>query len=725
MGDDQLFWRRYREGRSIGRLVPASLVSLTEVSRMRAALVSFAAGVIRPGIHAALALVAALALNPAHAGAQAEFTYTVIERLPVTTGTASHPSINAAGQVAFAVDGKVRRGDGGVPVIIYDRPLGEGRADGDLSINAAGAVAFFTAGGLGISKIWVGDGNGPANAFAVSQTPWAIGRSPSINDAGQVVFEASQGGTTYLVTGNAFTVIAGPSDPIPGGTLLRVATPLINNAGQFAFSALVSQGGFRVLRNTNGLVEIAGQIQTTGGYTFGMNDAGVVASYRAEQRAIVTSDNRTIATNDTGFTLHTNVAAINDAGVVAFMAVTGTGTIQVLVGDGTFRREVLKVGDVVPGLGVVRQVTINNFAINDSGQVAMLVVYDDGGTDRLAIVRADPAHDTTDPQIDVPDNIVVVATGPDGAAVDFTVVATDDSDPHPVVECAPASGSTFPVGTTIVTCTATDASGNDVSASFEVTVVDATGPALIVPGALIAEATSALGAVVNFTATASDPGYPDPVVTCDLASGATFPLGTTIVTCRASDAAGNESSASFTVTVRDTTAPGLTVPQGLVLDAFSTRQLSYTVTATDAVDPSPVISCTPPPGSSVSVGIDVVVTCTATDAFGNAASASFTVEVLSLSDLLLRMIRAIEAMDLDDGLKRTLIMHLQSAVATLGNVTAPPFHRSACPHLNVFRAQLSAALHTGAMTETAGAPLMQGATNVWSFLGCVHGFVPR
>ena len=38
------------------------------------------------------------------------------------------------------------------------------------------------------------------------------------------------------------------------------------------------------------------------------------------------------------------------------------------------------------------------------------------------------------------------------------------------VTCEPASGSTFPVGTTTVTCTAGDGNGNTASASFDITV---------------------------------------------------------------------------------------------------------------------------------------------------------------------------------------------------------------------------------------------------------------
>jgi hypothetical protein len=57
-----------------------------------------------------------------------------------------------------------------------------------------------------------------------------------------------------------------------------------------------------------------------------------------------------------------------------------------------------------------------------------------------------------------------------GEVVSFSVNASDEVDPSPTVVCVPPSGSFFPRGTTIVTCTATDASGNESSCEFPVTV---------------------------------------------------------------------------------------------------------------------------------------------------------------------------------------------------------------------------------------------------------------
>ncbi|MGZ5081156.1 MAG: HYR domain-containing protein [Usitatibacter sp.] len=89
------------------------------------------------------------------------------------------------------------------------------------------------------------------------------------------------------------------------------------------------------------------------------------------------------------------------------------------------------------------------------------------------LVAQKTVADTTPPVLVVPANIAVDATSPSGAVVSYVVTASDAVDPHPVVHCVPASGSTFAAGTTTVTCTATDASGNSATASFSVTVFGA------------------------------------------------------------------------------------------------------------------------------------------------------------------------------------------------------------------------------------------------------------
>ena len=88
--------------------------------------------------------------------------------------------------------------------------------------------------------------------------------------------------------------------------------------------------------------------------------------------------------------------------------------------------------------------------------------------------------DTEPPTVTVPspDPLDAEATGPAGAAVTFAASAVDNVDGSLPVTCVPASGATFPLGTTQVACSATDTAGNTGSASFAVTVRDTTPPAV-------------------------------------------------------------------------------------------------------------------------------------------------------------------------------------------------------------------------------------------------------
>ena len=94
------------------------------------------------------------------------------------------------------------------------------------------------------------------------------------------------------------------------------------------------------------------------------------------------------------------------------------------------------------------------------------------------------------PELVVPERTLVEATGPGGALVTFAVSAHDALDPSPVVACAPASGTWFPLGRTVVACTATDRAGNVDRGSFAIVVRDTTPP-------VMASITPTIGAVTN------------------------------------------------------------------------------------------------------------------------------------------------------------------------------------------------------------------------------------
>ncbi|MFN8413718.1 MAG: HYR domain-containing protein [Anaerolineales bacterium] len=107
--------------------------------------------------------------------------------------------------------------------------------------------------------------------------------------------------------------------------------------------------------------------------------------------------------------------------------------------------------------------------------------------------------DKTNPTITVPANITREATSASGATVTYSASASDTLDNNVTVSCTPSSGSTFAIGSTLVTCSSTDQAGNMGSNSFTITVQDTTAPSVTVPANITAEATAASGATVNFS----------------------------------------------------------------------------------------------------------------------------------------------------------------------------------------------------------------------------------
>lgn len=242
--------------------------------------------------------------------------------------------------------------------------------------------------------------------------------------------------------------------------------------------------------------------------------------------------------------------------------------------------------------------------------------------------------DTTPPTVSVPATITADAAGPGGATVAFSVTASDRIDPAPTVSCSHSSGQTFPLGTTTVSCTAKDASGNTSRpATFDIKVVDRGAPTVSVPGPITEEATGPGGAAATFSVSATDAIDPSPSVSCNKTSGATFPVGTTQVSCTAKDASNNTSApAVFAVNVTDTTPPQLkSMPAEITAEANGPGGSKVNFSAPTAVDivdgPMPNVACEPESGSTFPLGVDTV-TCSTSDSRGNRASATFKVKIV-------------------------------------------------------------------------------------------------
>lgn len=202
--------------------------------------------------------------------------------------------------------------------------------------------------------------------------------------------------------------------------------------------------------------------------------------------------------------------------------------------------------------------------------------------------------DMTPPAIaNMPASQTLEATGPDGAVATFSLpTASDLLDPAPSVSCNPASGATFSLGVTTVTCTATDHASptpNSATRSFTVTVTDLTKPTIDSHASLTVEATGPAGAVVNYTPPAThDIVDGTGTAVCAPAPGATFPLGTTTVTCSKTDAHGNSATnTTFLVTVTvNNQLPVCTAAQPSVAELWSPNHQFVTVSILKVTDPN-------------------------------------------------------------------------------------------------------------------------------------------
>lgn len=184
----------------------------------------------------------------------------------------------------------------------------------------------------------------------------------------------------------------------------------------------------------------------------------------------------------------------------------------------------------------------------------------------------------------------VVAVG-SAAAVDNCV----DVNVSSVRSDGAAIDAPYPVGVTTITWTATDAAGNTASATQSVTVLDVEPPVFptstrsLAQSVLTFDATSPSGVAVTYQVNATDNVGVTSLV-CMPPSGSVFPIGSSTVTCKASDAAGNSSSKTFSVYVtsaREQLATLMSVMRGLNLPNGTLQPLINQLKAADG----DVLSC--------------------------------------------------------------------------------------------------------------------------------------
>ena len=225
--------------------------------------------------------------------------------------------------------------------------------------------------------------------------------------------------------------------------------------------------------------------------------------------------------------------------------------------------------------------------------------------------------DTIPPSIFVPVDIVAEAADPIlnfielGDATIYDHVGVDS-----VTNDKPDS---FSFGSTTVTWTAVDTSGNISSDTQIVTIIDTTIPEIIAPSDVTVEATGTSNTVVEIGQATIYDIIQVESVTSD--SPDTFPLGETVITWTATDSSGNSATATQTVTVVDTTVPSVTAPDSITIEASGAEGNLVDIGLGSGSDTVEIISVASDSPDTFPLG-ETVITWTATDSSGNSATAT-------------------------------------------------------------------------------------------------------
>jgi uncharacterized membrane protein len=394
-------------------------------------------------------------------------------------------------------------------VTITDLPLPPGYTwtNGE-SINASGQVAgsSTTLGPPVYATRWT---NGvPEILYALCPTCWSMGTG--INDAGDVVGWSSENGPLGQVPAIWRNGVISAL-PMPAGDT-RGSAVAINNHGDVIGSTSGGAPGVRGVIWRNGIPEVLA------GTPRAINDAGAIAAVITGVGGVVIQPGGAITplpvpAGSCG--ANSNPQGINELGQVvgsvpyvmiqgfcsAQAAVWNNGQVALLpwpvtASTSSVARQINERGEIAgyaPFVGTQQQATLwrNGEAIilgalpftqsvasfgngiNDSGVVV--------GTSRID--RSTPAvthavtwtttPPNTPPSLNVPADIVVNAESAAGAQVFFFVTADDAEDGTFNATCSPSNGEFFAIGTTTVSCGATDTGGLEATGSFNVTVLGA------------------------------------------------------------------------------------------------------------------------------------------------------------------------------------------------------------------------------------------------------------
>ena len=549
-----------------------------------------------------------------------------VNALPVVTATAN-------GATTFCQGGSVTINAAGAATYIWSN----GATTPSITLNASEVVTVTGTTVDGCSSVSNAISvvvNPLPNATITSSGSTAcLGSSVTLTANGGATYSWSNGSTNQSITvtaGNTYTVTAtsaagctstasetvtfnanpavtiaanGPTVFCQGGSLTLTATGGANyvwSNGDQGASTTVTQSGayFVTVTNAAGCTTQSSIVNVT------VNAAPVVAAITgantvceggnmtltsATPGGVWTSANNFIATIDgAGNVTGLNAGSTTITYTVSNNGCTATAVAQVNVLNNPVTPTITASGatSVCPGGSVVL------FASNaanyqwSNGPTTPFIVATQSGAYTVTATGLNGCSATSVPvNVFIGDNTAPVITAPLNVtvtpnlgceAIGVTLGTPVTSDNCSVASVSNDAPAIYPIGTTTVTWTVTDASGNTSTATQLVTVVDQTAPTALAPANVTVSSN-------NFCeATGVDLGLPFATDNCtnNLVitnnAPATYPLGTTTVTWTITDAAGNITTVDQTVTVVDQTAPVVLLANtSVILDADGNATIGF------------------------------------------------------------------------------------------------------------------------------------------------------
>lgn len=284
----------------------------------------------------------------------------------------------------------------------------------------------------------------------------------------------------------------------------------------------------------------------------------------------------------------------------------------------------------------IRNISNNAPAVFPVGTTEVVWTVTDASGNTSYFRQHVTVQDTEKPVITAPADVHAAADASACSASGISLGTATASDNCTVANVTNDGPSVFPVGTTLVTWTVTDANGNTSTAIQRVVVSDNEKPSITAPAAV--RASNDAGKCSASGLNLGTPVASDNCTVANVSNNAPteFPVGTTIVTWTVTDAAGNSSTALQTVVVADTEKPTIAAPADLVIQtepgtclAPAQIFLGHPVTSDNC---GPVtIGVGSPDGGKLTFNLGVTyVEWTAVDQAGNISSAIQKVTLIDM-----------------------------------------------------------------------------------------------